>query len=145
MVVMTCSIQRVLFIIISITFTRKFNIGLRILMIVVTIKNSKTVSVVTFQMSETLQCSIWTPKYVQHKTLILTAVRNAGSPSHYRRCSSMNQQLLPEPKHSVRTIWWLCKLHVTVYIGRNIIVLSIRFHCWNDAFHCTDTNIIALV
>jgi hypothetical protein len=40
---------------------------------------------------------------LQYNTLILKAVREAGSPSHFR-CSSLSQWLLPEQKHSVHTL-----------------------------------------
>jgi hypothetical protein len=39
----------------------------------------------------------------------------------------MNQQLLPEPKHSVHTLQWLCKLHLTVFFRHNITALSVSF------------------
>jgi hypothetical protein len=39
----------------------------------------------------------------------------------------MNQQLLPEPQHSIHTLQWLYKIHVTIFIKHNIIVLSVSF------------------
>jgi hypothetical protein len=52
--------------------------------------------------------------------------RHAGSQNHYRLVSSMNQQLLPEPKHSAYTLQ-SCKPHATAFIRHNIIVLSVSF------------------
>jgi hypothetical protein len=39
----------------------------------------------------------------------------------------MNQQLLHEPKLSLHTLQWRCKLHVTAFIRRNITVLGVSF------------------
>jgi hypothetical protein len=58
-----------------------------------------------------------------------------------RRGSSRDQQLLPEPKHSVHTPQWLCKFQVAVLIRRNVITLSISF----TAFTSESTNVVGVL
>jgi hypothetical protein len=51
-------------------------------------------------------------------------VRNA----EVRHGSIVNQQLLPEPKHSVHNLQWLCKLHVTVMLLFSVSVSLPKWH-----------------